>query len=150
MNYSGNVRFSKPISVPEPVDALTFALVTNEAIDNSGVGGNKFSQGVISRIRRFMAGELPYGTEPTEGAGSDDWKGNLQAYGNTNWYDVHLKDHTFSQEHNLSVSGGGDKVTYYLSGNFMDQSGLFRYADEDYKRLSVSGKFNIKFNKYVS
>ncbi|MDE6489751.1 MAG: SusC/RagA family TonB-linked outer membrane protein, partial [Muribaculaceae bacterium] len=150
VNYSGNVRFSKPISVPEPLDALTYALVTNEAIDNSGVGGNKFSQGVISRIRRYMAGELPYGTEPVETAGQDDWKGNLQAFGNTNWYDVHLKDHTFSQEHNVSVSGGGDKVTYYLSGNLMDQTGLFRYADEDYKRLSVSGKFNIKFNDYVS
>lgn len=33
---------------------------------------------------------------------------------NTDWNDILFRD-TFSQEYNLSISGGGDKATYYTS-----------------------------------
>jgi TonB-linked SusC/RagA family outer membrane protein len=149
VTYSGNVRIATPISVPKMLDSYTFALMVNESYANSGATNIPFSQSNLAKIKQYQMGLLSAGTEQKED-GTDEWKGNLVAWGNTDWYDVYLKNHTTSQEHNLSVSGGGDKVTYYLSGNFLDQNGLFNYADENYQRLALTGKTNIKFNKYVS
>lgn len=41
-------------------------------------------------------------------------------------------------------------MTYYFSTNYLDQSGLFRYADEKYQRLAINGKVGVKFNKYIN
>lgn len=41
---------------------------------------------------------------------------------NTDWNDILFRD-TFSQEYNLSVSGGGDKATYYTSFGYQDERG---------------------------
>ena len=54
---------------------------------------------------------------------------------NTDWYDVIYREWTSSQEHNLSFSGGNDKVNYYISGNFMDQKGLMEFNQDTYKTL---------------
>ncbi len=40
----------------------------------------------------------------------------------TDWNDILFRD-TFSQEYNLSVSGGGDKATYYTSLGYQDEKG---------------------------
>lgn len=59
---------------------------------------------------------------------------------NTDWYDVIYREWTSSQEHNLSFSGGNDKVNYYISGNFMDQKGLMEFNQDTYKRYTGTGK----------
>lgn len=41
---------------------------------------------------------------------------------NTDWNDILFRN-TFSQEYNLSVSGGGDKATYYTSFGYQDEAG---------------------------
>lgn len=41
---------------------------------------------------------------------------------NTNWNDLIFRS-AFTQEHSVSVSGGGDKSTYYFSGGYYDEKG---------------------------
>lgn len=41
---------------------------------------------------------------------------------NTDWFDVLFKNNLV-QEHNLSISGGGDKATYFLSGSYLNDNG---------------------------
>ena len=147
INYTGNVRMQQPISVPKPVDSYTYALMVNDAFINRG-GTAQFGAAQLDKILRYQRGELPYGIEPN--LNGDDWAFGQQSYGNTDWYDTFLKDVAVSHEHNVSVSGGGDKVTYYFSGNYLGQTGLFNYADEKFERLALSGKVGVKFNDYVS
>lgn len=45
----------------------------------------------------------------------------------------------FTQQHNLSVSGGSGKTRYYFSGNYMAQEGVLRHSD--YNRYN--GRINI-------
>ena len=40
-----------------------------------------------------------------------------------------------SHEHNLSVSGGSDKITYLVSGSFMKQNGFINYNSDDFKKI---------------
>ncbi len=146
VNYTGNVRLSQPVSVPEMVDSYTYALMVNDAFVNAG-GGAQFGRGQLDKILAYQRGEIPYGIEPQQNV--DDWTFGQMSYANTDWYDVYLKDFTTSQEHNVSVSGGKEKVSYYFSANYLGQTGLFNFADEKYKRLTLNGKVNVKFNDYV-
>ncbi len=41
---------------------------------------------------------------------------------NTNWNDLIFRS-AFTQEHTVSVSGGGDKAAYYFSGGYYDEKG---------------------------
>lgn len=148
VTYSGNVRIQQPVKLPNMVDSYTMALMINDAWYNSNQGNQPFGQNQLEQILRYQRGELQYGTEPR--IDGSDWKAGLQAFGNTNWYDVYLKKNAVSQEHNVSVTGGNDKVTYYLSGSYMDQAGLFNFADEKFNRLNISARLNIKFNNWVS
>lgn len=139
--YTGNVRVSSPIAVPNPVDSYTYALMVNDAYINAG-GNPAFSTGQLNKIQSYQRGELKNGIEKAEGV--NDWAWNQRSFGNTNWYQEHLKSATYSQEHNLSIRGGGKATSYFLSANYLGQDGLFTYANEQYKRLSINGKLNVK------
>ncbi|TLX71942.1 TonB-dependent receptor [Labilibacter sediminis] len=141
--YSSNLRLSQPLNIPDVVDSYTYALMINDANLNAG-GRAQFPNAQLDKILRYQRGELEHGSaaHPTQ----NRWINSQQAWANTDWYDVHLNSIVPSQEHNLSLSGGGDKVVYYFSGNYLKQNGLFKYADDNYKRFSVNGRVNVKLN----
>lgn len=146
VNYSGNVRFLQPVNVPRPADSYTMALMVNDAWTNAG-GNPQFNSIRIDKIRDVLAGIIEPGTEAQN---SLNWKGTYASWGNTDWYKEYVKNVAVAQEHNASVSGGSRKVKYYFSGNYLDKEGIFRHADERFKRMGLSGRINIRFNDYVT
>ncbi|MGI4020557.1 MAG: SusC/RagA family TonB-linked outer membrane protein [Janthinobacterium lividum] len=65
----------------------------------------------------------------------------LTSPGTTNWYDAVLRQ-AFYMNHNLSVSGGSDKSTYFISGNYLTDNGVV--TTNTYKRFSF--RSNIEIN----
>lgn len=147
VSYTGNLRIAQPINVPHMVNGYESALMTNDAYLNSG-GNAPYSSEHIKKIQAFMRGENEGITESAWD--KNHWYKDQASWASTDWYDVHLKKHVISQEHNATVSGANEKINYYFSGNYLNQGGLFKFADEEYQRLALTGKVNIKFNKYVS
>lgn len=47
----------------------------------------------------------------------------LAAGGNTDWYDEILR-RGFFQNHNISLSGGGDNITYFFSAGYLSDEGI--------------------------
>ena len=66
---------------------------------------------------------------------------------NVNWLKEYYRNTAPSQEHNVSVSGGSDKMTYYLSANYMTQEGFMRYGTEDYDRYTITAKISAQLTK---
>jgi TonB-linked SusC/RagA family outer membrane protein len=58
--------------------------------------------------------------------------------GNTDWQDV-ITQNAFTQEHNLSMSGGAEKLTYYAAFNMQRQEGIIRNNNLN----RYSGRFNV-------
>src|SRR5699024_2384335 len=56
VNYSGNVRFSDAIQIPEMVDSYTFAQYFNRANTNDG-GGLVFDESALERIKNYQTGK---------------------------------------------------------------------------------------------
>ncbi|MBO4907130.1 MAG: TonB-dependent receptor [Bacteroidaceae bacterium] len=147
INYAGNVRFQQPVSVPNMVDGLTYAYMLNDAYQNSGEKA-PFTTDHLGKISDFVTGKSNLSMGYYENL--DTWYKNQAGYGNTNWYDVYVKDYTVSNEHNLSVSGSTNTIDYRVSGNYMSQTGLFNYADELYQRFNIAGKINARINQYLT
>jgi TonB-dependent starch-binding outer membrane protein SusC len=67
---------------------------------------------------------------------------NPSSYGKgTDWQDELLRPGGL-ENYQLSISGGKDKITYYLSGTVYDQKGIF--TGSDYKRYSLKANVNGK------
>jgi TonB-dependent starch-binding outer membrane protein SusC len=65
----------------------------------------------------------------------------------TDWQDlIFRKGHI--QNHQLSFSGGNDKVQYYVSGVYSDQLGVIKKSDFNRYSLTTNLKFNV--NDWIS
>lgn len=159
VSYNGNIRFQNPLNTPDIVDSYTHAIVTNDANKNSGAG-LFYNKQQLDKILAYQRGEkgdpndedgkwLEYGTGPRD-KNNDEWTWQDATWGNTDWYDVWLKDFSYSQEHNVSMDGGTDKYNYFVSGRYYKQNGLYNFIKDDFTTLSVNGNFNYKVNKYVT
>lgn len=78
-----------------------------------------------------------------------DSKGNFKYYGNFDWYGYFFKRTRTQQEHNVSITGGNDKVKYYISGRVYDTQGMFRIQNDPYTSYSVRGKFDFNLAKWA-
>lgn len=69
--------------------------------------------------------------------------------GNYDWYDFLFKRNRPETEHNISVSGGTDKVRYYASGRYLYKEGMFNNAAEDiYNGFSFRSKVDAEITKW--
>lgn len=161
VSYQTNVRFSDANQIPDMLDSYRFAQYFNEAAKNSGQGAI-FGEEALQNILDYQAyqngtftGELTdrnrnailYGTT----AGSNErWLLYGGGTANTNWFKEMYKDWVPSQEHNLSVNGGSEKITYLISGNFLDQKGLIRHGEDKFNRYSLNGKISAKLADWAT
>ena len=47
------------------------------------------------------------------------------------------------------MSGGTEKLQYYVSGSYLNQNGNLRYGNDNLKRYNLSAKINTKINRIV-
>jgi TonB-dependent starch-binding outer membrane protein SusC len=66
---------------------------------------------------------------------------------NTDWFD-HIYHTGVQQSHNLSISGGNDATTYYLSAGYTDQNGIIRR--NEFKRNNILANIDSRVNKVVT
>ena len=143
INYNNNVRYSGPTNLPNQLDSYRFANFFNEASINQG-GSVIFDEETIGRIQKYMAGELA----ATTIANGNNWHFHEKANDNVNWWKKHFQ-WAWSNEHNISLSGGTEKIQYYASGSYLNQNGNLRYGEDNYKRYNATAKVNTQINKYV-
>ncbi len=151
INYNNNFRYSDPLNQPKMMDSYTFARFFNRAAENGGQAG-PFSEATLQKILDFQAGKIPYGTEEVknaDGTGANRWAEYSGAFGNTDWFNTLYRRWVPSQDHNLSVSGGGEKMNYYVSGNYMRQNGLNKFGQDKYYRYNLTGKINADITEKV-
>ena len=95
INVSFENSFMRPTKMVDYVDGATWMEIYNEALlTRNPDAGLKYSRDIIDLTRSHTS---PY-LAP-----------------DVNWRDVMFKDMTMNQRANVNVSGGGSRVTYYLS-----------------------------------
>jgi TonB-linked SusC/RagA family outer membrane protein len=119
-NYSGYSTLQQPTNLPQAVDAYEYLQAELNALDNAGI-----SVTATQRQQQLLLIEQQRTLKP------DNWT----RY-DTNWKEETLKDVSLLQSHNVSISGGGEKLTFFGSGTFLGQDGLI--PNNNFKRTNIS------------
>ncbi len=115
-SYSGIVGIQSPTRYPEKVSVLDHALLLNEARVNDGLPA-KYSDAELSEMR-------------SPGFKSYDWE------------DAMMRQ-AFQQNHNFSVSGGGERYGYYVSLGYLSQDGIVINSSQKRFNIQVNQNFNV-------
>lgn len=153
VSYNGNVRFSTATQIPEMPNSYDFARYWNDAAANSGAPA-PFKQQILEKIKNHINGTPSPGDEVTTTwagkAANEPWSMYTGSWDNTNWFKEMYKSGVPSTEHNVSLSGGGSKVNYYLSGAVLSQQGLIRHGKDKLKRYNFSGKITANLKDWFT
>ncbi len=171
VNYQTNLSFETPTAMPSVVsDGYTWA----EHFYKSWYNYKGSNPTAINKTMEFSTAWLEEYRRRAESGdyeilvsdGSIGTKGRWLYYPKgVDYYDYLYKDFTFTQTHNLSISGANDKFDYYVSGRLYDNNGLFDSAvnPDSYKMyngrvkvgyqitpwLKITSNTSIAYSQYV-
>lgn len=119
VTYSGQGSTSEVLKKWDVLNGADFAEITNERSKVLGVNPI-FTADQISQLR---------------------------ASGGTNWQDLVFR-RAGGQQHQLGVSGGGEKTSYLISANYINEKGIIN--NSGYKRYVFRSNINSKLNDNLS
>ncbi len=132
VSYDGFVGFSNATDFYEMMNAQEYVDFKNLAVKN------RYGTDELSLTTGYVS---PYGNKAF----------NMMKDANGNYVDTDWKDAAFqnglSQSHSVAVSGGSDKVRYYLSGNYTTQEGIVK--GDKYDRLGVKANINVQATDWL-
>ena len=153
VTYNGNVSVNRRTVIPQLVtDGYTWVRGYMAAWDGYYNGSRPYNN-TINNIVPFSDDYLAelerrstdYSLERVRL--NDD--GMYEYFGNTDWHSLFYKDANMSQEHNLSVSGGNKTLTYYVSGRYYGQDGIYRVGDENYNQYNIRDKGSLRIRPWL-
>lgn len=119
MKLSVEYGLSTPMFIPEHISSATIAQMANVAYRNEQSFGSMFSDEVIDAYAS---------------------RSNSVRYPDTDWYDLMMKDFSSSVNANFNISGGTEKVKYFVSIGYTHDGSIM-------KELADNTKFSYdKFN----
>ena len=138
VNYSSQIAANKLINLPKRMSLLDEAEFNNIAFVNNG-SSKQYSDFDLENIRN----NIPYVVNPTDST-------KYIYYNQIDPNDLMLKKYSLSQQHNLSLNGGTEKVNFFLSGGLFDQKGALKVGQNSTSRYNGRMNLGVKVNKYVS
>ena len=150
INYNNSFRFNTPVKMPEMMNSWEWINYFDQAQFNKNsqhlyIGSAKLPD-LAERIYETCYGNP---AEPNTQVIADTNGKWLYDYpwGNVDWLQEYYKKWSGAQEHNVSVSGGNDNMSYYVSGNFLGQTGFMRYGTDSNERYNLTGKISAQLTK---
>lgn len=147
ITYSSDYSFKSPTAVPDEVtNGYMYAKMFSEAwsatYNYTQIAQNinktqKFSQEYLDALKKHDEDPSLPKTEVND-------NGEYVYYHNTDWYDLLYKPHNFATSQNLSASGSSDKASFYITGRYYNQTGIFRYNSDDYRMYNLRAKGTVQ------
>lgn len=137
-----------PTKMVEQASSLEYANFYNQMSENDywQTANLAVANGKYASLEAYMA-EKPFSKSFSDAiiqkfaTGSDPIR-----FPNTKWADYIMKDVTLQQQHNLNISGGTDRVKYFISTGYYSQDGLFKEFGANYDFGYQYHRFNYRSN----
>ena len=126
-SYVANQKYLEPLSASDYMSYYNQLTYDKYLLDNKQVPyGPNSPSGFVPKYTSSQIGAAGEGT---------DWLGEVLRNGSIT-------------NHNLGISGGTEKVTYFFSGNFFDQQGTMKNSS----MRRYTGRMNLTYNlaKFIS
>ena len=155
VEFSANFGLSKISKIVESLNAYEYANFVNEATINDNTpyaylpyrGDWNYRRDENNNIIPASGEYEPTPEDFLNPGWHEDEYGNRQWVEGTNWLDEILQD-AFTQEYNISVSGGSEKSTYAFSANYTDQTGIIR--NSGYDRFAVRANVGSQVKSWLN
>lgn len=150
VTYNGTYTFYRRATTPQMVtNGYDYTTSFLESYTNA-YGTDPANINNVFKFNRTWYNELARrNSDPS----FEKWRINNQNsyeyFGNTNWYDVFYRDYTTGHQHNISVTGGGETASYYVSGRMFEQDGIYNAGDEKYQQFNVKAKGDVKVKPWL-
>lgn len=146
ISYQNSFRWANPINMAHTMESLPFVGYFNDGCTNTNGWSPHFTGDHLQRIKDYYEGKIT-SVLPANGQYWQD--GYAAGNANVDWYGEVFRDRNFSQEHNLSVSGGTEKISYYFSANYSDHDGSLRIGKNSMNNYNVTGRFTADVFKWL-
>ena len=132
LSYSGNFALQQSTQLPSYLNSADYATLYNEALENdSRVSGSTYQPKFTDKdIELYRNGFDPI------------------LHPNTNWIDDFLRKFSTRTQHNINLSGGTERVKYFISGSYFDQTGIYKHTkiDSDHDVNPRNTRYNFRTN----
>jgi len=131
IQYSINYGWQQFLYVPDNVNAVQYMTLTNEK------NWRTFDNNYMTKLpARFTQAQMqPY------------IDGTLQT---TDWMKAVFKTTTPQYQHNITMNGGNDKITYYFNLGYMNQNGALKTNAMNYDRWNFQANIDAHITKRLT
>jgi TonB-linked SusC/RagA family outer membrane protein len=140
VSYSYDLSYDKPSALPDVMNAYEIQRFVMQNAEWTSVNGQ-----ASDLDKRKMEAIEKYMQDPTNPENRYMMNGNSIVWvGSMNPYKEAVREYAPTHKHNLSVSGGSEKVAYFLSLGYLTQDGMYKIGEDTYNRYNVAARFNAK------
>lgn len=126
INFSSMYTASTFSALPKLMTSEQFAIYRNEAAARHGLP-QPFTQ---EQIDKYAAGNDPN-------------------FPSTDWSELTFADYSPEWRSSLSISGGTDKVKYFVSGDYLDLTGMYSSGDLTFNQYQLRSNVDVNLHKTV-
>ncbi len=128
-SFTYNQGFAQPTQLPDMADAATYAQIFNEVEYYKNPAGGLNQIYAESEIQKFRDGSDPVN------------------YPNTDWIDAVMKSVSLQDHQNLSVRGGNENVSYFVSLGRKHQDGIYKDGILKYDQINLRSNIDVTVTK---
>jgi TonB-linked SusC/RagA family outer membrane protein len=142
ISYSGAMQFNKPTYLPDLLNPVDYIESQNIASVNAN-GSQKYSDQQVQWLKDYIRDPVNnpnYHTLPN---------GNIFWHNGNDVFKMMLQPWAPGHNHTLSINGGNAKTSYYLSGGFLKQDGMFKTNTDEFKRYNFTSNLTTDVNDWL-
>lgn len=151
VSYSNNFGWSKPtVSTDFLTNGYEHTMLNDEAFKRAtGNTYTRYSEEDYAELeaRRYDKTENP--ARPWTVVKNVNGKDIYNYYGNYDWWNTIFDMSQPSKQHNLNVSGGTDKINYFVSGSVFQKDGIMRVNKDRYNSYTLRSKINAQLTPWL-
>ncbi|HYC84784.1 MAG TPA: SusC/RagA family TonB-linked outer membrane protein, partial [Chryseosolibacter sp.] len=158
ISYSNNFSWSTPTTTPKVAPAADGAEATLSALRRRSPSQNSFTvlgmsidEASIQSMRDWEAtyGGQDLGREMELGRDFEVRDGGLYFYRSWDPREMFMREWTPQQKHDLSISGGTEKTTYYMGLGYLGQQGVLKVNPDEFNRLNLNLSVSTKVTDWL-
>lgn len=151
ISYSNNFGWSTPtVSTDFLTNGYEYTMLNDEAFKRAtGNTYTRYSDEDYKELeaRRYDKTENP--ARPWTVVKNVNGKDIYNYYGSYNWWDTMFTMTEPSQQHNLNLSGGTEKVNYFLSGSAFAKDGIMKVNTDKFTSYTLRTKVNAQLTPWL-
>lgn len=139
--YSNMFEWDKPTATPDMMSSTEIQQAVVDAYAFTNQSAPTAAVTLLDSVKAYAADPAHHNPYYMNGA-------QIVWNGNSNDYKMAVSNSAPIQKHNISLSGGSEKTSYYASLSYLDQDGIYKINTDKFKRYNFTFNVSTKVNDW--